>query len=114
MIGTCRSLAWLIRSGQVLGGELTLSLRYQSSCVLEFAGAAYSLFSYVPDASGPGALLQPMAAIGQTLYFGAFDGTAAGLWKTNGSPGLRGCVTLLTTCGRRGLRDYVTHWLTLG
>ena len=33
-------VAWSISSDQVVGGELTLSLRYQSSCVFEFAGAA--------------------------------------------------------------------------
>ena len=34
-----------IISSHVLGGVLTRSLRYQSSWVFVFAGAAYSLFS---------------------------------------------------------------------
>src|SRR5918996_1823625 len=45
--------AWLIRPFQVLAGSRTRSLRYHSSCVFVFAGAAHSRPSTVAVLSGP-------------------------------------------------------------
>src|SRR4051794_12200336 len=47
-------VAWVMRPSHVLAGTFTLSLRYQSSWVLVFAGAAHSCPLYVAVASGPG------------------------------------------------------------